>query len=246
MRSPVIGIAGTLDRCPATSPFSGWNRDITNEAYTTSLFKAGALPIMLPVLENQNPKQIGKLLSLCDGLLLPGGSDIDPTLYGEERHTLCKASNLKTDRFQLSLFKEALERQKPILGICKGSQLINVAMGGTLFQDYHLRSENSYSHDQYDNPTKSCHFVNLEEGSNLNAIFNKKSLAVNSLHHQQIKTLGRGLKTAALAEDGGIEAIEAVSGSWCLGVQWHPEALMMATEEMLPLFRAFVYACRTA
>jgi putative glutamine amidotransferase len=201
---------------------------------------------MLPVLENQTPRQIGELLSLCDGLLLPGGFDIDPVLYGEERHTLCKTSDLKTDTFQLALFREAFEKQKPILGICKGSQLINVALGGTLFQDYRLRFENSYAHDQYANPTKSCHFVNFSEGSKLNTIFNEKSLAVNSLHHQQVKTLGQGLKTAALAEDGGIEAIEAVSQSWCLGVQWHPEALMMASTDMLPLFKAFVYACRTA
>jgi putative glutamine amidotransferase len=246
MRSVVIGIAGTLDSCPANSPFVEWKRDLTNEAYTTSLVKAGAIPILLPVIQEATQTQIDSLLGLCDGLLLPGGYDIEPSFYQEPRHGLCGVSDTKTDSFQLALLTSALEKQKPVLGICKGAQMINVGFGGTLYQDYTLRKNDGFHHNHYENPTQSCHSVTLCKDTLLASIFKRSELQVNSLHHQQIQTLGQGLKTAALAGDGGIEAVETISGSWCVGVQWHPEAMMMASEEMLPLFSAFVYASRTA
>jgi putative glutamine amidotransferase len=246
MMDVTIGIAGTLDACPATSPFSGWKRDITNEAYTSSLAKAGAIPLMLPVLDDPTDRQIDCMVDLCDGLLFPGGPDIDPSLYGREREKECGASDIRTDRFQLALFRQARKRGKPVLGICRGLQLINVGCGGTLCQEYRKRTDTHLVHDRYENPTEPCHAVLLQHDSALNGIFGTERIETNSLHHQQVQDVGRGMKTAALCEDGGIEALEAITGSWCIGVQWHPEAMMMASPSMAPLFRSFVYACNTA
>ncbi len=201
---------------------------------------------MLPILDQATEAQIEGLLDLCDGLLLPGGSDIDPSLYGEEKDPLCKEFDNKTDIFQLQLLKQALAQGKPVLGICKGSQLINVGFGGTLYQDYQLRIENTFAHDHYESPTKGCHTIMLKEETRLRQLFKEKTLWVNSLHHQQVKDLGKGLKIAALSEDGGIEAIESENENWCLGVQWHPEAMMMGSSSMLPVFTAFTYASRMA
>lgn len=235
-RKPVIGIAGTLDTTPATSPFSAWKRDITNEAYTSSLVKAGATPILLPVVQSE----IENLLDLCDGLLFPGGGDIHPCFYHTEKHGLCGETDERNDVFQLELFKEARKRNLPVLGICRGAQLINVALGGTLHQDYSLRSPTSLKHNHYQAVTEGFHTINLEQDSQLSKCFNNPSLWVNSLHHQQIDTLGTGLHIVAICEDGGIEAIEGKEGPYLLGVQWHPEAMMRSSEEMLPLFTCLV------
>ena len=235
-RKPVIGIAGTLDTTPATSPFLGWKRDITNEAYTSSLVKAGSTPILLPVIRSE----VDNLLDLCDGLLLPGGWDIDPRFYFSERNSLCGESDEATDVFQLELLQEARKRNLPVLGICRGAQLINVGFGGTLHQDYSLRSTTCLRHNHHQAATEGFHTINLEQNSHLSTCFSKSSLWVNSLHHQQIAKLGAGLKITAICEDGGVEAIEGEKEPWILGVQWHPEAMMRANEEMLPLFTCFV------
>lgn len=239
-RKPVIGIAGTLGAAPASSAFKDCKRDFTNEAYTSSLVEAGATPILLPSIISE----VKALLSLCDGILLPGGFDIDPALYGQEQSPLCKKTEGASDLFQLELLKGAYRKGIPILGICKGCQLINVRFGGTLFQDVSLAGEKGAVHAQKQSGVPFSHIVHIQEKTKLSTIFNTTSLEVNSFHHQGVALLGKGLVASALCDDGFIEAIEQKGGSWCIGVQWHPEAMMMASKSMLPLFSAFVEASR--
>ncbi len=245
---PVIGIAGTLDKPPADSPFFDIHRDITNEAYTRSIRLAGGIPILLPVPVNfKDDAEVSDYLALCDGILLPGGFDIEPALYGQERHQLLDETTEEADRFQIALYKAAREAGLPVLGICKGCQVINVAQGGTLWQDQSLRPCEGLrlDHKHYSNPGEGCHQAFLEPGSKLASLFPGPHLFVNSLHHQQLKEIGEGLVVTALAEDGGIEAIETVDdGPWTCGVQWHPEVMMMRNDMMFPIFSKLVAEAR--
>lgn len=240
MRRPVIGIAGTLDSPPLSSAFRGVRRDFTNEAYTASLVKAGSLPVLLPTILSE----VDALLHLCDGILLPGGFDIEPELYGEKRSSLCGKIEKESDLFQLELLRSAQRRGIPVLGICKGLQLINVFFGGKLYQDLSLSGEKGIIHAQRQKDVPFFHTVTLQKETKLSKIFGLPSLSVNSFHHQGIATLGRGLVASALCDDGFVEAIEQGAGSWCIGVQWHPEDMMRTSESMLPLFSAFVEASR--
>jgi len=237
---PVIGIAGTLSAPPASSAFKDIQRDFTNEAYTASLVEAGATPILLPSLLTEAED----LLSLCNGILLPGGFDVDPSLYGQEKSPLCQKTMRTTDLFQLELLRLAYRRGIPILGICKGCQLINVRFGGTLYQDLTLSGDKGRVHSQRKKDVAFSHMVTLQNDSKLQEIFSTKTLEVNSFHHQGIALLGKGLVATALCDDTFIEAVEMKKGTWCVGVQWHPEAMMMASKDMLPLFSAFVEASK--
>ncbi len=247
---PVIGIAGTLDRPPADSPFFDIHRDITNEAYTSSIRLAGGTPILLPVpVHATDDTEVAEYLALCDGILLPGGYDIVPSFYGQERHELLGETDEETDRFQLALCKAARAKGLPVLGICKGCQVINVAFGGTLWQDQSLRPVEGVrlNHQHYTNPKEGFHQAFLEPGSKLATLFPGPHLFVNSLHHQQLKDVGEGLEVAARAEDGGIEAVEAVDGGpWTCGVQWHPEVMMLRNDMMFPIFAKLVSEARNA
>ncbi len=239
-KKPVIGIAGTLDVAPASSAFKAIKRDFTNEAYTTSLIAAGATPILLPSVLTE----VDALLCLCDGLLLPGGFDIEPDLYGQKRDPLCQKTERASDLFQLELLRLAFRKGIPILGICKGCQLINVRFGGTLYQDISLCGDKGTVHEPKQRDVPFSHTVRLQKESKLHEIFGSEALEVNSFHHQGIDLLGRGLVATAICDDGFIEAVEQKGGSWCVGVQWHPEAMMMASKDMLPLFVALVEASR--
>lgn len=247
---PVIGIAGTLDSPPADSPFTDIHRDITNEAYTRSIRLAGGIPILLPVpVQYKSEEEVTDYLSLCDAILLPGGPDIDPSLYGQERHELLGKTDLETDRFQIALFTAARAAGLPVMGICKGVQILNVACGGTLWQDQSLRPVQGQGtrldHRHYKDSSEGFHQAFLEPGSQLASLFPGPHLFVNSLHHQQLDQLGKGLAAVAHSEDGGIEAIEATDdGPWLCGVQWHPEVMMMRNDMMFPLFSKLVQEAR--
>lgn len=234
MSKPVIGLGGVLEKAPPTSAFPSFRRLFTNEGYLSKLQKAGALPILLPMVP---PTDLELLVSLCDGILLPGGPDVDPSLYNQERHELCGPSDMDADRYQIQLFRIARKLDKPILGICRGAQLINVAQGGTLFQDYHLQSEKPITHPDYERWGSVSHQVEITPDSKLYELFKTTTLGVNSLHHQSVAKPGEHCIVTARSADDGIEAIELSSGAWCIGVQWHPEAM---GSEMDCLFEAFI------
>jgi putative glutamine amidotransferase len=242
MRRPVIGIAGVSSDTPSSSPFHAWQRIFTSQAYTTSVARSGGVPVMLPPTDDE--EVIRRELSVVDGLLLQGGNDIDPSLYGEEKDPLCGETDLQQDRMLIALFHQARTMGKPILGICKGIQLVNVALGGTLYQDVSRFSPNSLQHDHLKDATKPFHQVKVEQDSLLWEIFHQETLSVNSLHHQIVKDIAPSLTIAARATDGAVEAVQGNEGPFLLAVQWHPEAMMMASNDMLVLFSAFINACR--
>ena len=228
MKKPVIGLVAALLPYPESDSAFHCDRQYANDTYCQSIVRAGGNPILILPTED-----ISGSVSLVDGLLFMGGHDIDPSLYNEERSELCKKSVLSEDRFQLDVFHEAQRQKKPILGICRGHQLINIALGGTLYQDYRLRKETEVDHlveSQYD---LASHEIIIREGSTLHSLMGRTKVGVNSLHHQTVKTVGKGLEVTAWTEDGSIEALE---GKDILTVQFHPESMVARSDEMLPLF----------
>jgi len=233
MRRPIIGIAGIYEQAPASSAFPTLRRIFTNEGYSSCLQEAGAQVILLPPTHTD----LEQLIQLCNGVLFAGGADIDPSCYNQERCPDCGPSDIDTDTFQLALYHQARQAGKPVLGICRGMQLINVAEGGTLYQDFKKREGWEIAHPDLKHWNCASHPVHIKQDSTLFSILKTPELEVNSLHHQLVDTPSDALEVTALASDGSIEAFEAIVGPWCIGVQWHPETL---GEAMDPLFEAFV------
>lgn len=209
------------------------------------LYEAGAQPLVLPY--PPDDFALDALLDPLDGLMLIGGDfDIDPRRYGEKMHP--KLGTLKPDRnnFEFRLFDAARARNIPVLGLCAGMQLINVAHGGTLYQDLKSQQPTRLDHEQQHNRKVPAHAVEIQSGSLLHKICGGETLDVNSTHHQAVKELGQGLRLAAISEDGLIEAVEALEGAFCLGVQWHPETLEQSppAARHLAIFKAFVEAAK--
>jgi putative glutamine amidotransferase len=196
--------------------------------YLQRVERAGAVPVVLPPCVSD----LEALMARLDGVCLSGGPDLDPQAYGaRERHAELGPTEPSLDAFELDLARAALERGMPLLGICRGSQALNVACGGTLHQ--HLSG-----HRQVEPGCQATHEVEVLEGTRLAGLIGAGAHAVNSFHHQAVDELGRGLRVAARAADGTVEAIEARSGGFAVGVQWHAETLADAR-----LFEALVSAC---
>ena len=240
-QSPIIGITGM--RWPDEKKEDMHQMDKTQIHYIEAVQKSKGIPIVLPVLEEFNEETIKRQVSLVDAILIQGGIDVTPSLYGEEALPELDVTCLKTDKFLLEVIKCAKERKIPILGICKGMQLINVSYGGTLYQDIKYAGLDSKSHRQSDESiTKPFHSINLEKNTLLGKIFdNKEKLMVNSYHHQAVKDLGKGLVIDAKADDGIIESIHYDDKSqWILGVQFHPEQLSRNNEDFRAIFSEFI------
>ncbi|MDO4581949.1 MAG: gamma-glutamyl-gamma-aminobutyrate hydrolase family protein [Bacillota bacterium] len=201
----------------------------TQRHYYQALYQAGALPLILPLL----PGVAGELLALCDGLLLAGGGDVEPARYGEERHPSCDEVEPERDAFEIELLWAARRRQLPLLGVCRGLQLINVAYGGSLWQDVSLRDQPTLDHNSSAADGAARHTLRLGE-PRLRALYGgAEQLAVNTMHHQLVRELGAGLIAAAHSADGVIEA--ACGGAdypLLLAVQWHPERMMDEQREL--------------
>ena len=175
------------------------------------------------------------------GLVLPGGGDVDPALYGQEPHPRTHAVSRRRDRFEITLLKEALLRDIPVLAICRGMQLMNVVLGGTLQQ--HLPDEpNRLEHDRDRPRADHAHGVSIDRASLVAEVFGTTNMPVNSHHHQGLDHIAEPLREVAWAEDGVLEAVESQRHAWVVGVQWHPEVMAPVEQRQLEVFRSFVDA----
>lgn len=205
--------------------------------------RAGGIPVLLPLFSGCG--DVAGILERFDGFLYPGGPDLNPLLYGEE--TLAECGNIITERdtLELGLMPEILRLGKPVFGICRGIQSMNVALGGTLVQDIPAegRGGGKIGHFQKAGYTVRTHSIKVEKNTLLYDIVKKERLTVNSFHHQSCKTLGSGLVLNASAPDGVVEAIALENHRFFLGVQWHPEHLYGICEDMARVWNAFIASC---
>lgn len=233
MQEPIIGILGDTMR-HHSAPFGDIQKQYVNEKYVAAVAKNGGIPVILPV--SGEPEGLRAALSLCDGLLLPGGEDVDPSLYGEGPHRCLGEIHPRHDRFAMAALRLSEELRLPCLGICKGMQIMAVYSGGSLYQDVYSQIEGSVLlHCQQGRRDYPVHQVRVDPDSRLHQILQRQRLEVNSMHHQSVRLLGESLTAAAWADDGIIEALEDRSGLW-IGVQWHPEELTEISEDMNRLF----------
>jgi putative glutamine amidotransferase len=187
------------------------------------------------------------VLETIDGLLLTGGADVDPALYGEARHSSVEPAEPGRDEFELALVRLAVERDLPVLAICRGVQVLNVALGGSLVQDIPSQTPGTRAHSVADTPITWAHDVWVSKGSRLWQAMQERlnedaECQVNSRHHQAVNRVAGGFEVSATAPDGLVEAIERPASRFCVGVQWHPENFWR-TGEFRCLFEAFVGAC---
>jgi len=224
-------------------PIIGVTRCSRLDDYVASIEQSGARPRVLEI--SESPRA---LMDTLDGVLLTGGGDVDPVLYGEERHSTVEDAEPGRDEFEIDLARRARAADMPLLAICRGAQVLNVASGGTLVQDIPSAVTTDLSHSLTIPRDCLAHAVQITRGSRLhNALGASVDAActcrVNSRHHQSVGTIGKDLVASAIAPDGIVEAIEDPQARFCVGVQWHPENFWR-TGEFRPLFDAFVEAAR--
>lgn len=207
---------------------------VAQSKYIESLARAGA---GMRWVELSDPEQAVQDALTCDGLLLPGGGDMDPKFYGQARIPACGEPNLLRDAAE-PLLRAFLAADKPVLGICRGIQVMNAVLGGDLYQDI-----KPFEHLPHNDHWAKVHTVTVRRGTLLSRILGQDTVLVNSQHHQAVDRVAPGFTLAALSEDGIVEAIEKPDAGFCLGVQWHPEWLSDADPAMQGLFDAFVNAC---
>jgi putative glutamine amidotransferase len=216
-----------------------------NQSYVDAVIRAGAAPLLIP---NVTDKALLRTLyDRLDGLLLSGGGDIDPSYYGESRHEKCGLPSPERDETELTLIRWAIDEGMPLLAICRGIQVLNVALGGTLYQDLQAQAPEAERHSWSPGYPRDyiAHAVSIGPQTRLARIVGADPLPVNSFHHQAIKDVAPGLTVTARAPDQIIEAVEANGQAFVVGVQWHPEGLARDDVRAQRLFDALVKACRT-
>jgi putative glutamine amidotransferase len=242
---PIIGVTTqtlqAIDGIPSGLPQS----DVMNQRYYIAVALAGGAPILIPLLDDE-PEALRAAYDACDGVLIPGGVDVDPRHFNEDPHPKLGRVDGARDRVEMHVTRWAVEDQKPLLGLCRGLQVINVTLGGTLYQDLEAQYPDGIKHDYF--PTYGydrdhlAHEVALSKGSRLRHLMELERIPVNSMHHQGIKTLAPSLAVSATAPDGLIEAVESTNDHFMLGVQWHPEVFEMTDPHTRHVFREFISA----
>jgi putative glutamine amidotransferase len=239
MQQPIIGIpCFAMVRTDTGRPIYA-----SNQAYAHAVARAGGTPVLIPPVASL--LTVSDIAGWLDGLLLAGGSDLDPSLYGEATSPESKAPEPERDRMELELARLALDQDLPIFGVCRGMQLLNVVRGGSLYQHVPAERPSEIDHEQAGQleRTHIAHDISVEPGSLLAGILGDELTGVNSFHHQAVKRLGEGLRVTAVAKDGIIEAMELADSPFVLAVQYHPEEMVVSDPGSRRLFSAFVQAC---
>ncbi|MEN6316734.1 MAG: gamma-glutamyl-gamma-aminobutyrate hydrolase family protein [Clostridiaceae bacterium] len=233
-KRPIIGITPGFMRDK--------NKSCLGQGYIEGINRAGGLAVILTMTEDRD--MIEQVLDTADGILFSGGPDMDARYFGEENLKCGGEISPQRDGFETLLAKRAIEREKPLLGICRGMQLLNVAMGGTLHQDIHIghKPEDMLKHWQEAPEWYPIHDIQISPDSKLCSIYGSVTLGVNSFHHQAVKLEGNSLSVSAASSDGIIEAIEGHGPHFIIAVQWHPELMWQENPLHLRLFEAFVAA----
>jgi putative glutamine amidotransferase len=243
MPRPLIGVATqTLPAIEGERP-PCW---VMGQRYVEALRANGAVPVLLPLMPH-DPEAMREIFERLDGVFLTGGVDVDPSRYHESRHPLCGTTDPDRDAIELMLLEFARERELPVLAVCRGIQILNVARGGTLYQDVSAQVPAAMKHDYFPtpaNPSRNylAHDITLAPKTRTGEIIGDSVVPVNSMHHQAIKDLAPGLRPTAFAPDGIIEAVEGETGPYLVAVQWHPEELAETQPGMRRLFTSFIAA----
>ncbi|SNY22147.1 putative glutamine amidotransferase [Orenia metallireducens] len=235
MNKPIIGITTF---CKKENKFNkSYNKVSYN--YISSVIKAGGVPVLIPLLEDK--AEVKTYIEMIDGLILSGGDDICPNRYGEHPIAQVTKFDSKRDEWEIELFRGAYRRELPILGICRGMQLMNIALGGSLYQDIIEEYQDGVCHLSCS--TDVCelyHSLQIKRNTKLFNILKREEIKVNSYHHQAVKDLGRELIVTAKSEEGIVEGIESENREFVIGVQWHPEDLTLRYSSFLELFKKLV------
>jgi len=238
---PLIGITTqTLEAIPGELPRC-W---VMSQRYVDVLTSVGALPWVIPLTRDMTT--LREIYDRLDGVFLPGGVDMEPESYREARLPVCGATDADRDRVEIALVRWAMAERKPLLAVCRGVQVLNVAAGGSLYQDLQHWTGDPIKHDYWPSDGHHrddlVHEIRVEEGTQLAAIMGAGTSIVNSMHHQGIKALARALVPNAYAPDGLIEGVEGRDDGYLLGVQWHPEELVESDRAARRLFESFIEA----
>jgi putative glutamine amidotransferase len=233
-------------------PFDNPGRFSQNQTYVHALARAGAASLLIPhlpvlsVAEGTDETLLRTIYNLLDGLLLPGGGDVDPAHYGEPRHEKCGPVSPDRDKAELTLARWAIDDKKPLLAICRGIQVLNVALGGSLYQDIQTQIQRADKHNWHPGYPRDrlSHTLIVTPQTRLAHILGTTSLPVNSLHHQALEDVAPGLTVTARAPDQIVEAVEAEGHPFAIGVQWHPEELADNDAQAQRIFDALVEACQ--
>lgn len=238
MMIPKIGITTVNHK----NPVNGAELSALGWTYIDAVSGSGGLPLLLPSITDE--KLLDGYVEVCDGFIFSGGIDVSPCCYGEMQHPLLGETSLKLDISQIGLAKKVIAARKPFIAICRGNQVLNVACGGTLYQDNSLHGGDIAKHMQKSDRGDISHQITILEGSALHEMYGDR-IWINSYHHQSIKAVGEGLRTVASADDGIIEAVEMTDYPYGMGIQWHPEVMLLTDEAMKPLFDRLIQAAES-